>query len=121
MTKKVEKCPSKEEVINTLLREDPVIKKYGKLILIVEHKKISEALGYIKAELIHNGKLLGKGSMTCLPKKEEDSFDWNRLMLGQSFFDGYSLDYKEEGIMSLLKQGLVKSMKEGKIPFLPKS
>lgn len=120
MAKRTKKFPSKQEIINTLLKEDQPAKKFEKLILIIEHKKVSNEIGYIKGELIQNGRLLGKGAITCLPKKEKDSFDWNMLDIGQSYFNGFSLDYRAERITALITEGLKKSMKEGKIPFLPR-
>ena len=114
------KHPTKEEIIKTLLKEDPLIKKYEKLIVIIEHKKISKALGIIKAELINNGKVSLKGSMTCIPETIEDFFNWDLLKEGESHFDGYSIDFKGDTISSLIKQGLKNSMKEGRIPFIRK-
>lgn len=112
--------PSKQEVIGTLLKEDPAPKKFEKLMVIVEHKKISKVLGIVKAEVLQNQKIILKGSMTCIPETFEDSFNWNILKDGQSYFEGYSIDYKGETVGSIIKQGLKKSIKEGKIPFLHK-
>lgn len=112
--------PSKKEIIDTLLKEDPKPAKFEKLMLIIEHKKISSKLGIVKGELLQNGKVNLKGSMTCIPEKMEESFNWDILKVGQSYFEGYSLDYKGETIGSLIKQGLKKSIKEGKIPFVRK-
>lgn len=120
MPKKYNGFPTKKEIINALLKEDKSDKGYNKLILIIEHKKLSKQLGIIKGEVIHNGKIILKGKMTCIPIKEPDSFDWDKLKDNQSYYKGYTLDYKGETISSMIKQGLTKSIKEGKIPFIPK-
>ena len=109
--------PLKQEIINTLLNEHPNQKGMDKLMLIVEHKKISNNLGIIKGELLSNGKIVARGSMTCLPKKSEESFDWSRLKNDESFFDGFSLDFPRETFGKMFIEGLKKSIKEGKIPF----
>jgi hypothetical protein len=112
--------PSKSEVINTLLKEDPSIKKFNRMIVVVEHKKINKNLGITKGELIVNGKTSLKGSMTQIPETTEDSFDWKILKDGESYFQAFSINYKEEKLISLFKQGLKNSIKGGKIPFLQK-
>lgn len=115
--KPVNEFPSKQEIIDIILAEDASPKKFKKLIVVVEHKKINPLLGIAKAELLQDGKVVLKGSMTCLPETFEDSFDWNILTDGQSYFEGYSIDYQGETVGSMIKQGLKKSIKEGKIPF----
>jgi len=114
------RLPTKEEILQTLLKENPVVKKYEKMIFIIEHKKLSKNLAIIKGELINNGKVSIKGSMTCIPEVTGESFNWNVLKEGESYFDGYSIDYQGESIGSLIKQGLKKSVKDGRIPFLRK-
>jgi len=110
---------SKNEIIDTLLKENPKLKDFKKLILIVEHKKISNELGIIKGELLENRKVIVRGSMTCLPQKSEEGFNWDMLSSGESYPQGYTFDYKEDSITSMVKQGLKKGLKEGKIPFFP--
>ena len=77
-------------------------------------------LGIVKGEVLQNKKIVLKGGMTCIPEKTEESFNWDVLKVGQSYFEGYSLNYKGETIGSLIKQGVKKSIKEGKIPFMVK-
>ena len=111
---------SKKEIIDILLRENPKQKGMDKLMLVIEHKKINKNLGLIKGEILKDGKVILTGSMTCIPKKLADSFDWNMLNDGKSFFDGFSVDYGKETIGSIIKEGLKNSIKEGKIPFFQK-
>jgi len=110
--------PTKQEVINTLLAEDPNPKGFEKIMRVIEHKKISKALGLLKAEGLQNGKVFLKGSMACIPERTGDSFDWSMLTDNQSHFEGYSLDYQGETMGTMIKQGLKKRIKEGSIPFL---
>ncbi len=112
--------PSKKEVLDSLLSESPHLKSFEKLVLVIEHKKVSSSLGIIKGELFQNRKVILKGCMTCVPERVEESFNWDMLSQGQSYFEGYSVDYQGETIGSLIKQGLKKSIKEGKIPFFQK-
>lgn len=112
--------PSKEEIIKILLKENTNQKNMEKLMLIIEHKKINNSVGIIKAELLKDKKIVLKGSMTCIPKKSADSFNWDILNNDESFFDGFSVDYGAETIGSMIKEGLKKSIKEGKIPFFQK-
>lgn len=111
---------SKKEIIDILLKENPKQKGMDKLILLIEHKKINTNVGIMKGEILKDGKIVLTGSMTCMPKKSIDSFDWNMLNNGESFFNGFSVDYSKETIGSMIKEGLKKSIKEGKIPFLQK-
>lgn len=115
------KFPTKEEIIQTILAEDPLIKKTNRLILLVEYKKIRSNLGIIKAELVSNGKVAIKGSFTCDPvTSEETSFNWDQLEDGESFPQGFSLDFKSESTASRIKEGFNNAIKQGKIPFFPK-
>src|SRR3989338_6716017 len=109
--------PTKKEVLNILLKEIPKQNKMEKYILIVEHKKINDSLGIIKAEILKNGKTILVGSMTSLPQKSEESFNWDILQAGESFFDGFSADFGKETLGSMIKEGLKNSIKSGKIPF----
>ena len=74
----------------------------------------------IKGEIIKDGKVVLKGSMTTIPKKSNDSFDWSILNNGQGFFDGFSVDYGKETIGSMIKEGFKKAIKDGKLPFFQK-
>jgi len=114
------KYPSKKEIIAILLKENPKQKGMDKLILLIEHKKINANVGIIKGEILKDRKVLVTGSMTCIPKKSADSFDWTILDNRESFFDEFSVDYGKETIGSMIKEGLKKNIKEGKIPFFQK-
>ena len=124
MTKRKEKIrskhPSKKEIINALLAEDPCKKLFDKYIVLVEHKKLSNKIGVVKAEVIQNGKIMLKGKKTETPVKEEEGFNWNIVEEGESHFEGYSLDVKSQSMKSMIKEGLRKSVKDGRIPFFKK-
>ncbi|MCX6776084.1 MAG: hypothetical protein NT130_04530 [Candidatus Micrarchaeota archaeon] len=119
MKNKKYEFPTKEEVIKALL-DDKELKGFKKYMLVLEYKKISEGLGLIKAELIHNNKAVLRGKMTEFPETTSESFEWDKLRAGQSYFVGFSLDYTEETFVQGVINGIKKSMKEGRIPFLPK-
>lgn len=116
--KKRKISPSKQEVMDTLAKEEPEIKGYGKATLIIEHKKVSKEFGVIKAELYQKDKLIARGAMTCVPETTEDSFYWDLLKVGESRFDGYSLDYQRETVGSIVREGIKKALKEGRIPYI---
>ena len=113
------KFPAKEEVMQAL-SEDETLKGFEKYALVVEFKKMSKKIGVIKGELFQNDEILLKGKMIEFPETQPESFDWNILKVGESYFLGYSLDYKGETLAQLIKQGLKKSIKEGRFPFLLK-
>jgi hypothetical protein len=116
-----QKYPTKEEVVQTLLREDPSIKNHNRLILLIEFKKVTTNIGIVGAELLSNGKVIVKGSYTCVPvTTEESSFDWNILKKQESYAQGYSLDFKGETIRSRLLSGFNNAIQEGRIPFMLK-
>lgn len=117
MAKAKSRFPSKKEVMNLILEENPSVKGFNKFVLILEYKKINSNLAVTKGELSQNKKILLKGSITCIPDKNEDSFNWGILKNGESYFSGFSLDHKGESIASLIMQGVKKSIKEGKFPF----
>ncbi len=110
--------PSKDEILKALL-DDKKLVDFEKLILIVEHKKTSKNIGIIKGELLQNDKVIFRGKMTEFPETTPDSFDWDELNIGESYYQGFSLDYKGEKISELFIQGLKNSIKKGKIPFVP--
>jgi len=110
------KFSTKEEVIRALTeKSDP--KGFKKYILLLEHRKISSNLGLVKGELLHNNKIVLTGKMTQFPETQPESFNWEKLKIGESYFEGYSLDYKGETISQLIIQGLKRSVKEGRFPF----
>ncbi|MFW6025834.1 MAG: hypothetical protein ACOCRX_05770 [Candidatus Woesearchaeota archaeon] len=115
-----DRYPSKKEIINTLLAEDPPSKRHNKLILLVEYKKLKTNFGIIKAELVSNGKIILKGSYTCDAVPSEDSFDWNKLKVGESICQGYTLDFKGQTIGSKIKAGFNSALSQGRIPFMLK-
>ena len=115
--KKIE-FPSKKEVLDALLKEDNTPDKFDRFVLIVEFKKINPVLGIAKCELFRNHKAVIKGSITCTPEGSNDFFNWSIIKPGQSYFRGFSMSYKGETLFSQFKQGINKSIKEGKIPFL---
>jgi hypothetical protein len=110
---------TRKEVLSAL-KDTHVIKGHQKLILIVEYKKKSNKLGVVVGELLQNDKTLLRGKIACFPEKNPESFDWTRLKAGESQFSGYSLDYKSDTVMSMITEGLKKSVKEGRIPFVTK-
>lgn len=114
--KKKSRYPSKKEIISALL-DDQELEGFGKYILIIEHRKVNKDIGIIKGELIQNDKIILRGKMTEFPQRGPDSFDWDILDVDESFFDGFSLDYKGESISQMIIQGVKKSIKEGKIPY----
>jgi hypothetical protein len=108
---------SKEEIIKAL-SDDNELEGFSKYILIIEHKKVSQTLGLIKGELLQNNKIILRGKMTEFPETFPDSFNWESLTVGESYYEGFSLDYQGETISQLLIQGFKNSIKEGKIPFI---
>jgi len=111
------KFVSKREVVDLLLKEVPPSKKFEKWIVIVEHKKLSENVGLTKAEIVQNGKVVLKGGGTQHISKNPDGFSWSILKHGESYFEAYYLDASKQSVVSLFKEGILKSIKEGKIPF----
>lgn len=115
-SKKTSKYPTKDEILQSLV-DDKELEGFEKYILIIEHKKLSDTIGIIQGELIQNDKVILRGKMTELPESLPDSFDWDILDVGKSFFNGFSLDYQGESISHMIVQGVKKSIKEGKIPY----
>jgi len=111
------KYPSKEEIINALF-DDEELKDFEKFILILERKKVSENIGIIKGELIQNDDVVLRGKITVNPNSPIDDFNWNKLEIGNSIFNGLSLDYKGETLYELFVEGLKNSLRDGKLPFL---
>jgi hypothetical protein len=108
---------SKEEIIKAL-SADSELEGFSKFILILEHKKVSGTIGLITGELLQNNKIILRGKMTEFPESLPDSFNWDVLAIGESYFEGFSLDYQGEKISQLIIQGIKNSIKEGKIPFI---
>jgi hypothetical protein len=111
--------PSKEELIKALQAKDE-LKGYKKLTLLTEHKKLSNQLAVIRGEVLQGTELIGRGQMTCSPVREPEGFDWEQLRAGESYFVAYSLEYKGETLFSMIGEGLKKSIKSGRIPFVSK-
>lgn len=111
--------PTKEKVLQALA-EGGNLNGFEKYALIIEYKKISGTIGVVTGELLQNNKILLRGKLVVFPETQPDSFDWGLLKAGENYFQGYSLDYKGETLIQLIKQGLKKSIKNGRFPFLPK-
>ncbi len=108
--------PTREEVLKAV--QGSLQKGHGRYVLLIEHQKISNRLGVVKGELFQNGKMILSGKMTQLPEPEEEGFNWDILKNGESYFEAFSLDYKGKSVSDLVKEGLKKSIGEGKLPFL---
>lgn len=115
---KKSRFPSREEVLKALMTEEKSDKGFQKIVLLVEHKKVSSKLGVVTAELLQKDKTAMKGRIACFPENEPEGFNWDALKIGESHFAGYGLDYQGETITSMLTEGFKKSIKEGKLPFI---
>lgn len=122
MAKKLKKSrfSTRKDIIDALLKEDPAEKGFNKYMVIVEQKKISSKLGVIKAELLQNAKVSAKGKMTTLPVTEDEGFDWDRLKVGEVYYQGFSVDLQGQTVGSMIMEGIKKSIKQGKIPYVGK-
>ncbi|MCX6670717.1 MAG: hypothetical protein NTX92_02195, partial [Euryarchaeota archaeon] len=58
--------PTKEEVVNALL-DDEELMGFKKYMLVLEYRKISNGLGVIKGELIHNNNVVLRGNIAEFP------------------------------------------------------
>lgn len=115
--KKKPNYPSKDEIIKAL-REGQELKGFENYILIIEHKKINENVGIVKGELLQNDEVILGGKMTVFPETLSNAFDWEKLNIGESIFNGFYLDYKGETLSEILLEGIKNSLREGKFPFI---
>ena len=118
--KQKNRFPTKKEIVDALLADDPLKKGFEKYVAVVEHKKLSSKIGIVKGEILQNGKTIIKGKMTCPPIKDDESFDWNMLTVGESYFQAFSIDFKGQSLKSMITEGIKKSIKEGKLPYMRK-
>ena len=120
MTKGKRGLPTKEDVKDALLSDKPS-KEFKRYVLIVEYRKISTRLGLISAELILNNSVILRGKIAHAPETNQDFFRWDKLRIGETQFEGYLLDTKEEPLIRLIQQGFKKSIRDGRLPFISKS
>jgi len=108
---------TREKMLDILIknkRESP----FERHILVIEHKKVNSQVGIVNAEIVKDTKeVVFGGGMICSPL-ESDEFTWKDLKKGESHYGGYWIDTKPDTIGSMIKEGLTKSIKEGKVPFL---
>lgn len=118
MLKKKSRFPTKKEVVQAV-SDDDALNGFEKYALIIEHKKLSNNVGMIKAELLQNNKILLRGKIAKFPERQQDSsFNWEMLKVGESYFEGYSLDFKGATFSQKIIDGFKKSITEGRIPYL---
>lgn len=116
--------PSKEEIIELLKKESPLIQeneKYSQLILVLEIKKLQSNLGIIKGEYYQDYKLEYRGSL-LLPINFIDKKNiWANLEESESAFYGFTLDSREmkipEKIMAFFNRSFADATIQDFIPF----
>ena len=117
MAKTKSKYPTKADIIRALTpKEKP--KGHQQYILILEFHKMNSKLGIITGELLQDGKIVGRGKMTELPMTNEDSFDWDKLKISESYFQGFSLESKPESLVQTIISGSKNALKAGRIPYI---
>src|SRR3989344_4953625 len=106
--------PSKSDVI-AALKDGEKLSGFKQHILVIEYKRINHHLGVIIGELQENGRTILRGKVTQSPSSSQNTFDWNIIPDGKSFFTAFALDSKEETLIETLRQGLDQSLKEGRL------
>lgn len=106
--------PTRKEIMDAL-KEEQKLKGFENYILIIEKKKVSNDIGLWGGELLQNDEVLARGKVTMPP----NSPDWDELEIGESIFQGFCLDLKEEKLSEVIIEGIKNRLKNGKIPFFP--
>jgi hypothetical protein len=116
--------PSKEEIIELLKEENPLIQeneKYSQLILVLETKKLQSNLGIIKGEYYQDYKLEYRGSLLVPLNFIDQKSIWANLKESESAFYGFTLDSREmkipEKIMAFFNRSFADATIQDFIPF----
>jgi hypothetical protein len=121
--KKVKKGSSryatKTEVISALITDSKPV-NFESYTVIIEHRKVSQNIGLIIAELMSGKEIVAIGKATVYPRgiSDLDSFNWAHLNIGEAEFTSFALDTKKQPISQMLIGAVKKSISEGRIPFL---
>jgi len=115
--------PSKDEIIEILKEENPIIEKgYSQVMLIFELKKIKDRIGIIKGEMYSNDMLEYRGSL-LIPLNNMDANQqshWNSIETGQSMCYGFTLDSRDMCFTEKIGDFVSRSFAEGRIQdFIP--
>ncbi|GEM_PF-5811787 len=102
------------------MKSHPKPGNFESYILIIEHRKISPKIGLVVAELLSGKDSVAIGKATVYPRgiSDLDTFNWERLRIGESEFTSFALDAKKQPVSQMLIGAVKKSISEGRLPFL---
>ena len=114
---------SKKQLLRTIRKETKPPKGFGQWVLVLEHRRISDAVGLFRVEAHNDKKLEWSGAISINlpePKKfapggTELVSDWEKLAPGQSSFNLLTLEMRGKSVFEVAKGWLKRSFEDGKI------
>lgn len=113
---------NKQELLETLKKEQEEIKEFNGVNVVLEKKRLSLESGILKAEIYSKDKLEYAGGilMTIEKDTEQDTATWGKVEIGQSDYFGFYLLERGKKLKEHVVGFFSRSFKEGKIQDLLK-
>jgi hypothetical protein len=122
--------PDKVKLIVALLKDEPAEKQ--RYIFVVEHHKVSMALGFLKFEVFGNETTLFRlkvqqdisprldapAPFPPLPAPQSQQFNWSTLEVGKKHYTVGLFDVEEEGLWKKIQKGIDACLEDGEVPFI---
>lgn len=113
----------KKQLVKAIRKETTPPKGFGQWVLVLERRRLSEAVGLLRLEAELDGKPEWSGSMLVnLPKPKKFGLDgqqltgdWDNVAPGQSAFNVFTLEVRGKSLTESAKGWIKRSFENGKI------
>lgn len=113
----------KQQLVRAIRKETKPPKGFGQWVLVLERRRLSEAVGLLRIEAELDGKPEWSGSMSVsLPEQKKLSPDgqllpgeWDNVAPGESAFNVFTLELRGKSLLESAKGWIKRSFENGKI------
>jgi hypothetical protein len=114
---------TKRHLLKEIRKQTRPPKGFAQWVLILERRRLSEAVGLLRVEAQLDGKTEWSGSMSVnLPEPKKFGVDgqplpgeWDDVMPGQSTFNVFTLELRGKSLIESAKGWIKRSFENGKI------
>lgn len=114
---------TKKQLLKAIRKETKLAKGFGQWVLVLERRRLSEAVGLLRVEAELDGKPEWSGSMSVNlpePKKfgpdgHQLPGDWETVRPGESAFNVFTLELRGKSLIESAKGWIKRSFENGKI------
>lgn len=114
---------TKKQLLKAIRKETKPAKGFGQWVLVLERRRLSEAVGLLRLEAELDGKPEWSGSMSVsLPEPKKFGPDgrqlpgeWDNVAPGESAFNVFTLELRGKSLIESAKGWIKRSFDNGKI------